>query len=122
MAKNNEIENPSINIIGGDTMFKGDITSNGDFRIDGTLIGSIVSKAKVIVGNTGSVEGTIKCQNADFSGNINANVTVSELLALKSTSKLVGNIVIGKISIEAGAQFNGKCSMETNQQNDNLIE
>lgn len=112
MAKANEFEAPTINIIGNGTTLKGDIISDGDFRIDGSLIGSITSKAKVIIGTTGIVEGEIKCNNGDFSGTIKANVFVSEMLALKATSKLSGNIHVGKLSIEPGAQFSGNCKME----------
>ena len=116
MAKNYEQENPSINLLGNGTIVKGDITSNGDFRIDGTLIGSIFSKSKVVVGTTGVVDGEINCQNADFSGTIKANIKVTELLTLKSTTKLIGNINVGKLAIEPGAQFSGNCTMD----NDNL--
>lgn len=112
MAKSTEIESPSINILGTGTVVKGNITSNGDFRIDGTLIGSIVSKGKVVVGPTGTVEGEIGCQNADFSGNIKAHVNVTELLTLKASSKLLGDIRVNKLAIEPGAIFSGSCKME----------
>ncbi len=112
MAKNYEQESPSINLIGSGTIVKGDITSNGDFRIDGTLIGSITSKSKIVIGTTGVVDGQINCQNADFSGKIKADVKVVELLTLKSTTNLIGNIRVGKLAIEPGAQFTGNCSME----------
>jgi len=112
MAKTNEFEAPAINIIGNGTVLKGDIVSDGDFRIDGTLIGSITSKAKVIIGTTGTIEGEIKCANGDFSGKIKANVLVTEMLSLKATSSLTGNIQTSKLSIEPGAQFSGNCKMD----------
>lgn len=112
MAKANEFETPTINIIGSGTTLKGDIVSDGDFRIDGTLIGSIHSKSKVIIGTTGSVEGEIRCANGDFSGTIKANIVASEMVALKSTCKVIGNLQIGKLSIEPGAQFSGNCKMD----------
>lgn len=114
MAKTNEFEAPAINIIGNGTTLKGDIISDGDFRIDGTLIGSITSKAKVIIGTTGLIEGEIKCANGDFSGAIKANVVVTEMLSLKATSSITGNIVVNKLSIEPGAQFSGNCKMDNN--------
>lgn len=116
MAKPNDFEAPAINILANGTTLKGDIISDGDFRIDGTLLGSIQSKAKVIIGTTGVVEGEIKCANGDFSGVIKANVIVTEVLTLKATSKLAGNIQIGKLSIEPGAQFSGSCKMENSEQ------
>ena len=111
MAKNIEVESPVINIIGNGTVIKGDIKASGDMRIDGTLIGSVTSKGKVVVGITGNVEGEIICQSADFSGNVKAKVTVEELLAMKASANLTGDITTGKISIEPGAKFTGSCNM-----------
>ncbi len=111
MAKT-EMESPSINLLGTGTSVKGNIISAGDIRIDGTLIGSIQSKGKVVVGPTGIVEGEIICQNADMSGNIKAHITVTELLTLKSTSRLVGDVKTSKLAIEPGAMFTGSCKME----------
>ena len=115
MAKVNEIESSSINILGAGTSVKGDITANGDFRIDGSLIGNISAKGKLVIGATGSVEGEITCQNADFSGNIKGKVNVAELLSLKSTSRINGDIIINKLSIEPGAQFSGSCNMDSSR-------
>lgn len=111
MAKIYEQESPAINLIGSGTVIKGDIKSNGDIRIDGTLMGSVNSKGKLVVGTTGNIEGEIICQNADFSGTIKAQVTVQELLSLKATAKLNGDVITNKLAIEPGALFSGSCSM-----------
>jgi len=121
MAKNNEAEHTSINLIGNGTTIKGEIKSNGDIRIDGTLIGQVYSKGKIVVGNTGVIEGEIYCQNADFSGNINAKVEVSELLSLKATSRLKGEIVTNKLAIEPGARFTGMCTMDKDAGSDQKL-
>jgi len=112
MAKTQETDHTSINLIGAGTTIKGELISNGDIRIDGTVIGQVRSKGKIIVGNTGIVEGEIQCQNADFSGQIKAQVVVSELLSLKATARLNGEITINKLAIEPGAVFTGTCSMD----------
>ena len=103
---------PVINLLGAGTVVKGEINVNGDFRIDGTLIGSIQCKGKVVVGPTGSIDGEIRCQNADFSGEVKATVKVTELLALKETARFSGDITTGKLAIEPGAKFSGTCAME----------
>lgn len=115
MAKQPEPDHTSINLVGTGTTIKGEIFSNGDIRIDGTIIGTVESKGKVVVGNTGLVEGDIICQNADFSGNIKARVEVSELLTLKASAKLFGEIITSKLAIEPGAIFTGSCTMEKPQ-------
>jgi cytoskeletal protein CcmA (bactofilin family) len=111
MAKNTTIDSTSINLIGNGTQLVGDIRSNGDFRIDGTLKGTINVKGKLVVGPTGSVEGEIECQNADISGEIKGKINVTELLSLKATAKLHGDIITSKIAIEPDASFTGTCSM-----------
>ena len=116
-TKNNESmtrtenNNSVVNIIGQGTSILGDINSNGDVRIDGTLKGSIKTEGKVVLGKEGVVEGDVVCQNADISGIIKAKITVSNLLSLKETAKLNGDIVTNKLSIEPGAEFTGSCSM-----------
>jgi cytoskeletal protein CcmA (bactofilin family) len=113
MSKPKETEVPSINLLGSGTIVKGEIKLNGDFRIDGTFIGSIQCKGKVVVGTTGVIEGEIICQNADFSGEIKATVKVSELLTLKESAKFTGDMTTNKLAIEPGARFSGNCIMES---------
>ena len=112
MSKPKETEVPSINLLGSGTIVKGEIKLNGDFRIDGTFIGSIQCKGKIVVGATGFIEGEIECQNADFSGEIKATVKVAELLTLKESAKFSGDILTNKLAIEPGARFSGNCSMD----------
>ena len=101
----------SINLIGAGTVIEGDVRSNGDIRIDGTVYGSVSSKAKVVIGNTGVIEGDVNSQNSDVSGTIKGKTTVSELLFLKSSAKIIGDIVTGKLVVEVGATFTGSCNM-----------
>ena len=111
MAKNNDSDSPSVNLIGAGTVIKGNIKSEGDIRIDGSLKGTIISKGKVVVGSTGEVEGEIFCEYADISGTVKIKITVSEVLLLKPTAKLTGDIITNKLAIESGATFSGTCSM-----------
>lgn len=103
--------NSAINIIGAGTVIEGEIKSNGDVRIDGTIKGSVTSKAKVVIGSTGQVEGDVFCQNADISGSVKGKTTVAEMLFLKGQAKINGDIQTGKLVIEVGASFTGNCSM-----------
>lgn len=113
MIKNKEAEVPSINLLSAGTMVKGEIKVNGDFRIDGTFEGSIHCKGKIVIGPTGSVQGEIICQNADFSGEVKATVKVAELLTMKETAKFTGDITTNKLAIEPGAKFSGNCIMDS---------
>jgi len=111
MAKTITSETPTVNMIGKGTSIKGDVRSDGDFRIDGTLLGSIQSTGKIVVGSTGTIEGEINCQNADISGIVKATLKVKELLSLKATSRVYGDVYTSKLAIEPGAVFTGTCNM-----------
>ena len=101
----------SINIISNGTVIDGEIKSNGDIRIDGTVRGSVTSKSKVVVGATGIVEGDVRCQSADISGSVTGQTNVSEMLFLKSHARINGDIHTGKLVVEVGASFTGNCNM-----------
>lgn len=110
-TKSESINSSSINLIGNGTSITGDINSNGDVRIDGVLKGNINITGKLVVGPSGKIEGSVICQNADVSGEIQGKTTVSELLSLKANAKLIGDIITDKISIEPSAIFTGTCNM-----------
>jgi cytoskeletal protein CcmA (bactofilin family) len=111
MARNNEVESPAINIIRKGTVITGDVTCSGDIRIDGTLNGTLISEGKVVVGESGIIEGQVTCKNADISGTIKATISVKELLQLKATANINSDINTNKLSIEPGANFTGSCNM-----------
>jgi len=119
MAKYTEIENNAINLIGVGTEIKGDISSNGDIRIDGILQGNLKTKGKVVIGETGSVKGEIKCKNSDVEGSIEGKIHVSELLSLKATSNITGDIIARKLAIEPGSKFTGNCKMTSDTETQN---
>lgn len=101
----------SINLIATGTRIKGDIFSEGDIRVDGTIEGNIDSKAKIVIGNKGKVTGEILGRNADISGAVIGTIKISEVLFLKNTANISGDISTNKLIVESGAQFNGSCSM-----------
>jgi cytoskeletal protein CcmA (bactofilin family) len=101
-------------LINSGTTITGDIESNGDIRIDGTLKGNLKGRAKVIIGTDGVVEGDIEGQQADIMGHVRGNIKIQELLYLHGSTKVNGDIYAGKLQIEPTAVFNGKCNMGAN--------
>jgi cytoskeletal protein CcmA (bactofilin family) len=102
---------PTVNLINEGTVIEGEIHSKGDLRIDGTLKGIVHSDSKVVIGTSGIVEGNVHCNIADIHGKIDGTITVKDILFLKSSSKIDGDIKTGKLVVETGAMFNGSCSM-----------
>lgn len=101
-------------LISSGTTLKGDISSNSDLRIDGTVVGNIHSSAKIIVGSSGVVEGDVSGNQADIVGKVSGNIRAKELLQLRGESVVTGNLFAGKLQVEPSATFNGQCHMGAN--------
>lgn len=93
------------------TVVKGDVKSESDIRIDGIVEGSLICEAKVVIGPTGFIQGTVNCRDAVVEGKIDGNIYVTELLNLRKTAQLNGEIETSKLIVEAGAVFSGHCRM-----------
>ena len=100
------------NIIAKGTTFVGDIKSDGDFRIDGTLEGSLKTSGRVIIGKEGFIKGKVEATNADIEGKFSGELHVSNILTLKETANVSGDIFPAKLNSEPGATLNANCSMK----------
>ena len=105
------VDTNSIDRIAEGSVLQGNITSTNGIRIDGTVKGSVNCDGKVVVGIGGVVEGEIVCVSADIEGTLKSSIEVKDILELKATSNLQGEIITGKLSIEPGATFTGSCKM-----------
>ena len=101
-------------LISSGTTLKGDLSSNSDLRIDGTVIGNINSSAKVVIGANGVVEGDIMGVQADIVGKVSGNIRAKDLLQLRGECLVSGNLYAGKLQVEPTATFNGQCHMGAN--------
>ncbi len=105
-----EISNSS-NTIGKGTTVEGNIETYGNLRVDGRVVGNIITKSKLVLGQSSQVEGNILAQNAEVFGEIKGKIEVSDLLTLKVSSVVHGDILTSKLIVETGAKFNGGCKM-----------
>lgn len=99
------------NTIGKGTTLHGSIETYGNLRIEGKVIGNITAKSKVVIGKSAYIEGNILAQNADIEGEVKGKVEISDILVLKPTSKIRGDMITNKLIVESGAQFNGESKM-----------
>jgi cytoskeletal protein CcmA (bactofilin family) len=106
--------NGGATLISSGTTLKGDISSNSDLRIDGTVIGNVHSSAKIVIGANGVVEGDISGNQADIVGKVAGNIKTKELLQLRGESIVTGNLYAAKLQVEPTATFNGQCHMGAN--------
>ena len=110
--KSADVNSPDrLNRIVEGTSIQGEINADSNLRIDGVVKGQVTTKGRLVVGVNGKIEGDIVCQNADIEGEIQGTIKVAELLSLKATAKLNGEMITNKLHIEPGAEFSGTCKM-----------
>lgn len=100
-----------ISRISSGTKVKGEITTDSDIRIDGEFDGKLVSKGRVVIGETAVINGDIIGTNVDFWGKIKGNFYVKDTLSLKSSAQVEGDLHIKRLQVELNARFNGSCHM-----------
>lgn len=103
---------PAIsNTIAKGTVLEGNLESQGNIRIEGTVLGNIQTSAKIVLGQSSKISGDVKAQNAEVEGELKGNIKVNDTLILKPSSLIHGDIVTNKLIVESGATFNGACRM-----------
>lgn len=100
------------NTIAKGSTLTGDIVSDGDFRIEGTIQGNVRTPGKVVIGRTGIIKGTLTSANADIEGKFSGKLILTDTLSLKSTAYVEGEVEVGKLAVEPGATFNATCTMK----------
>ena len=100
---------------------RGDFYSAADIRVDGQVDGTLCSEGKVVVGETARLSGKMFCTNVDFWGKMDGDIFVKDLLSLKSSAVVNGNIHVRKIQVEMGAQINGSFKMITEKEYEQLV-
>lgn len=101
----------SSNSIVQGTEIQGTIKAGSDIRIDGVLHGNLDCKGKVIIGPTGIVDGDIQCENAVIEGAFSGLIIVTELLHVRETAKIEGDVHTKKLIVQSGSTFNVSCKM-----------
>jgi cytoskeletal protein CcmA (bactofilin family) len=101
----------SATLISAGTELTGDVKSDSDIRIDGTIFGNVISSARIVVGPSGYIEGNVQGKQADITGKVSGNIVVQDTLQLRSQSNVQGNITAATLQIDPAATFNGKCQM-----------
>ena len=110
-AKEVNVGSHSSNRILQGTAIEGNVSSDGDFRVDGEIKGNITISGKLVIGEKGLVKGEVKCGSATISGRLEGTLVVDELLNLEETARLNGDIFTMKLAIQPGAEFSGSCKM-----------
>lgn len=103
-----------LTLVGAGSVFRGEMSLDHDVRIDGEFYGTLRIGGRLVVGAEGKIcVDHAECGNADISGLAEGTLTVSGLLQIRSVGRVNSDIAVGKLSIEPGGQYNGKCTTVT---------
>lgn len=120
-TKNDPAQNSALNMVGLGTVIKGDMSSDGDLRIDGKIEGNVTTKSKIAMGAAALIMGNVSARSADISGRIDGDLMINETLFLRSSAKINGQVHTSKLVVESGAEFNGNCRMNSSDAKAELI-
>jgi cytoskeletal protein CcmA (bactofilin family) len=102
-------------IIGEGYTFTGELQGSSVIRIEGKIVGNVIVDAGVVLGEKGVIEGSITSQSVIIYGTVNGNVKTTQL-EIKKSGYVSGDIATDSLEIELGAKYNGKLSMQQQQQ------
>jgi len=102
-------------IIGPSVKVEGDFVGQGDIIVQGIVLGNLKTKGHLEVGQNARITADIEASSAHIAGEISGSILIKESLELESTARIKGDIVVGLLSVEKGAQLNGKVSMDKSQ-------
>lgn len=107
-SKNNGAN--SLTVIAEGVKIEGKISFLGSARINGTIVGDIISKEALVIGKEGKVESKIKAKDIVVSGYLKGEITASGLVKITPGGRFIGNLIQEKamLSIEKGGLFQGK--------------
>ena len=103
----------AVSRISEGTSVSGEIVSSNDIRVDGRIKGKMCSEGRIVVGENAFIEGTLVCNDLDLWGKVDGSVYVKNVLSLKGSSSITGELHVRKLQVEMGAAVNGTCKMIT---------
>jgi cytoskeletal protein CcmA (bactofilin family) len=109
--KQGATRDPIENILGRTSLFRGDFSADGAFRIDGWVEGSVESRAAVVIGESGAVRGNVRGTDVVVAGQVFGNVVCTGHLEIMAKGKIEGDIDAQSVRIETGGIFRGTSRM-----------
>jgi len=97
-------------VIAAGTVIEGSFTTPEDIRLDGHIKGDVRTIKRLVMGETGKIDGTVVCAGESFvRGRIEGELKVDGTLHLHETAYVHGKIIAKELVVEKGASYNGEC-------------
>jgi len=106
-------ESASRAVIGASLELQGELSGNEDLLIEGRVQGRIqLAQHAVAVGAKGRVSATVHARVLSIEGEVDGNLVAEELIVLKKSARVRGDLVAPRVVIEDGARFKGTIDMD----------
>lgn len=116
MARNNYSSNEDVSILSTGVKIEGKLTSEGNVRIDGSVIGSVIVNGNLTLGDSSVINGEVEAKNITINGKLEGKIISSEKLVLEKNSSVTADIKAKILVIEEGAVFEGRTTMKNDSQ------
>lgn len=104
---------PPTAVIGAKIRFKGELVGEEDLLIQGQIDGTIdLKNHNLTIGENGVIKANVLAKTITIEGSVEGDVYGKEHIAIKSSSKVRGNVVADRVTLEDGAKFKGSIDMD----------
>jgi cytoskeletal protein CcmA (bactofilin family) len=94
-------------VVSEDTSLKGDVRNGGRIEVFGYIEGSIVGE-QLIVRPGGRCYGKVQVDAAEISGTLQGEVFVKQLITIRGSGDVSGNVQYGRLAMELGANLSAE--------------
>ena len=98
--------------IGAGFVIEGEITSEDNIVVQGTVKGKLTTSQPVFIENSATLEADVNADSVEISGQLTGNVSAATRVELKSDAKVIGDVQSPRILIADGALFKGNIDMD----------
>lgn len=104
-------------VIGGNIKFRGELIGTEDIHIEGSIEGTIIMKGhNLTVGEQGVINANVRANNIIINGKLTGDLLADELISIKKTAVVKGNLIAPRIQLDDGGKFRGSMDMIDNDQ------
>lgn len=96
----------TFSVLGPDIVIDGNLVASADLHLDGKISGDIKC-AELVQGETSQITGCVIASSARVAGRISGSIT-ADVLVIQKTARIEGDVFYGSLTIEEGAQVDGK--------------
>jgi cytoskeletal protein CcmA (bactofilin family) len=102
-------------VIGTGVKLRGNLVTEGDILIDGTLTGNVKSRGNLDIGVNAHVTGDVSAESITVAGQLDGNIRATGDTTIAETGQVTGDIATGRLHIDMGAIFIGTSKMKVIQ-------